>query len=152
MTTSATVVVPLTSAGGIALSPVYATHLAVSVEGWYSPVSSVSSSTPGVTSLVTPTHRLVRASIGAGATRTLSVPLPAGDAAVMMTIGATGPTGAAVVVWPTGQRMPSVASMILRDGTVRTSRVTPVGAGQAISVHNSGRATIQVVIDIAGWA
>jgi hypothetical protein len=146
-------VLPLTSSGAISMSPIYATHLAMSVEGWYAAVSSpASASTPGVTSLVTPTHRLVRTSIAANATRTLAVPLPAGDAAALMTIGAAGPAGTAVVAWPAGQRMPSVASMILRDGTVRTSRVTPLGAGHGISVHNGGRAAIQVVIDIAGWA
>ena len=151
-TTSATVVVPLTSTGAIDLSPIYATHLAVSVEGWFAASSGVTASTPGVTSLVTPTRRLARLSVPAGGTKALSVPLPAGDAAALVTIAASGPAGTAVVVWPTGQRMPPVASMILRDGTVRTSRVTPVGAGRGISVHNGGRAAIQVVIDIAGWA
>ena len=42
--------------------------------------------------------------------------------------------------------------MILRAGTVRTSRITPAGSGRAISVHNGGRGTIHVVIDVAGWA
>ena len=152
-TTSATVVVPLTSTGAIALSPIYATHLAVSLEGWFAPSSTpVSASTPGVTSLVTPSHRLVRLTLAGKATKTLPVPLPAGNSAAIVTVAASGPTGTSVVAWPTGQPMPSVASMILRDGTVRTSRVTPVGSGHAISVHNGGRAAIQVVIDIAGWA
>ena len=152
-TTSATAIVPLTSTGSINLSPIYATHLAVSVEGWFAPAAGTpSASTPGVTSLVTPTRRLVRMSLAAGVTKTLRLPLPGGDAAAVVTVAASGPAGTAVVLWPSGGRMPSVASMILRDGTVRTSRVTPVGAGNAISLHNAGRASVQVVVDIAGWA
>ena len=152
-TTSATAIVPLTSTGAVNVSPIFATHLAVSVEGWYAPVTgAASASTPGVTSLVTPTRRLVRMSLAQGATKTVKLPLPAGDAAALVNLVASGPAGTAVVVWPSGARMPSVASMILRDGTVRTSRVTPVGAGNAISLHNGGRASVQVVVDIAGWA
>ena len=152
-TSSATAVVPLTSTGAINVSPISATHVAVSVEGWFAPVAGTPSpTTQGVTSLVTPTRRLVRMSLASGATKTLKLPLPAGDAAALVSLAAAGPAGTGVVLWPSGGRAPSVASMILRDGTVRTSRVTPVGTGGAISVHNGGRASVQIVIDVAGWA
>jgi hypothetical protein len=149
-TTAATVVVPLTASGAIALSPIYATHLAVSLEGWFVP--SGSSPSGGVTSLVTPTHRLVRLSLPAKATKTVTLPLPAGDAAALVTVAGSGVSGTPVTVWPAGRRMPAIGSMTLRGGTVRTSVVTPAGSGRGVSVHNGGRATIQVVVDIAGWA
>jgi SpoIID/LytB domain protein len=149
--TAATVIVPLTASGAITLSPIYTTSLAVSIEGWFAPASG-SASAAGITSLVTPTHRLVRLSLAANATRTLTLPLPAGDAAALVTIAGSGAAGTMVTAWPAGTRRPSLGSMILRGGTVRTSAVTPAGAAAGVSIHNGGRATIQVVVDVAGWA
>ena len=149
-TTAATVIVPLTASGAITLSPIYATHLAVSLEGWFAPASSGSS--PGVTSLVTPTHRLVRLALGGKVSRTLTLPLPSGDAAALVTIAGSGAAGTPVTVWPAGTHMPTLGSMILRGGTVHTSGVTPAGSARGVSIHNGGRATIQIVVDVAGWA
>ena len=149
-TTSVTAVVPLSSSGALSISPLYATHLAVSLEGWFSPAPSPP--TTGVTSLVTPAKRLVRLSLAAGATRTVGVSHPAGIDSALLTLSALGPAGTFVSVWPAGQRSPSVASMSLRDGWVRTSRLSPLGAGGSLSIHNAGRSTIQIVVDISGWA
>jgi hypothetical protein len=148
-TTSATAIVPLSGSGAINISPAYATHVAVSVEGWFAPSSSA---TAGVTSLVTPPRRVLQVSLAANATRTVTLPRPAGTAAAIVTIGAAGPSGTFVSLWPSGGRAPSVATMSLRSGWVRTSRVTRFGTNGAVSIHNAGRSTIQIVVDVAGWA
>jgi SpoIID/LytB domain protein len=151
--TSATAIVPLTSAGAITISPIYAAHLVVSLEGWFaSPSAAVSSSTAGVTSLVTPTRRVLRISLAPNATKTVSLPRPAGIVTTLVTIGASGPAGTLVYVWAAGQRTPPVSTMSLRAGWVRTARVSPIGSNGGLSVHNSGRSTIQIVVDVAGWA
>jgi len=40
----------------------------------------------------------------------------------------------------------------LRTGWVRMSRVTPIASNGGLSVRNAGRSSIQIVIDVAGWA
>jgi len=34
----------------------------------------------------------------------------------------------------------------------RTSRLTPLGTNNSLSIHNAGRSTIQVLVDLSGWA
>jgi SpoIID/LytB domain protein len=148
--TSATAIIPLTSSGAINISPVYAAHVAVSLEGWFSPAPSAPAT--GVTSLVTPARRVARLSLAANATKTLTLPRPAGIVTALVTVAASGPTGTFVSVWGTGRRMPAVATVSLRQGWVRTARVSAIGSNGGLSIHNAGRSTIQVVVDVAGWA
>ena len=146
----ATAIVPLTSSGSIAVSPVYATHLVVTLEGWFAPASS-SPPTSGVTSLVTPTHRILSTTLAAGATRTVSAQLPAGAAAAMVTLAVTGSGGTPVAVSPAGRSAPG-ASVWVYGSWVRTSQVTALGSGGALAIHNAGRRSVRVIVDVAGWA
>jgi SpoIID/LytB domain protein len=150
LTTSATAVIPLTSSGAINISPIYTTHLAVSLEGWFT--AAPATPTTGVTSLVTPTRRVLRMSLGANTTKTVTLPRPRGIVTALVTVSASGSTGTFVSVWGAGQHLPSVATLALRPGWVRTARVTAIGTNGGVSVRNSGRAAIQIVVDIAGWA
>ena len=149
-TTSVTAVVPLSSSGALSISPLFATHLVVSLEGFLS--AAPSSPTTGVTSLVTPAKRLVRLSLAAGATKTVKLSRPAGMDSALLTISGSGPAGTYVSVWPAGQRTPPVATMSLGPGWLRTSRITPLGTNGSLSIHNAGRSTIQIVVDLSGWA
>jgi hypothetical protein len=150
LTTSATAVMPLTSSGAINISPIYTTHLAVSLEGWFTRASATPAA--GVTSLVTPARRVLRMSLGANATKTVTLPRPPGIVAALLTVSASGSTGTFVSLWGAGQRAPAVATLALRPGWVRTARVTAIGTNGALTVHNSGRAAIQIIVDVAGWA
>jgi len=148
--TSATAVVPLSSSGALSISPLFATHLVVTIEGWFIPAPSPP--TTGVTSLVTPAKRLVRLSLAAGATKTVALSKPSGMDSALITISASGQAGSYVSVWPAGQRTPPVATLSLGSGWVRTSRLTPLGTNNSLSIHNAGRATIQILVDLCGWA
>ena len=149
-TTSTTAIVPLSAGGAMSISPLYATHLVVSLQGWF--VAAPSTPTDGVTSLVTPAKRVVRLTLAAGATKNVALPHPSGTVSVLLTISALGPAGTFVSVWPAGQHVPSVASMALRDGWVRTSRLTPIGSNNSVSIRNAGRSSVQIVLDVSGWA
>ena len=151
--TTASFIVPLTSSGAIVISPLYTTHLVVNLEGWFAPAAgTVTTTTAGVTSLVTPTHRVLRVWLAPNATKTVALPRPAGIGSALVTVSGFGSSGTPVWVWAAGQRMPSVATMWLRTGWVRMSRVTPIASNGGLSVRNAGRSSIQIVIDVAGWA
>jgi SpoIID/LytB domain protein len=148
--TSATAVVPLTSSGSIVVSPVYATHLVVTLEGWFAPAPS-SGAVSGVTSLVTPPHRVLSVRLGAGATRTVSAQLPSGAAAAFVTVAAIGSGGSSVVVSSSGRTAP-VASLWVYGSWLRMSQVAPLGSDGGLAVRNAGRRSVRVIVDVAGWA
>jgi len=146
--TDTTAVVPLTSAGSIVVSPLYATHLVVTVLGWFT-----TSSTPatGVCSLITPAHRVFRTSVPAHATVTVALGLPANAAGAIVALTGTGGVGAPLTVYAAGSSVPSTASLHLAGSPATATVVTPLGAGK-VAVRNAAASAVQVVMDVVAWS
>lgn len=95
--------------------------------------------------------------VGPAATRTLTVAdrggvPPAGAAAVVLNIAATGPTaGGFLTVHPTGSALPNASNLNFAPGqTVAALVVAKVGAAGQVSIFNAFGST-HVIADVAGW-
>jgi SpoIID/LytB domain protein len=146
--TDAVAVVPLTSAGGLQVSPLYTTHLVVSLLGWYAPGST----TPPVTSLLTPTLRLAKLTVGKSGSVTVASRVPSGAVAVWVAVAGAGPLGAPVSVYPAGGGAPSTATLHLAGVTVSTTTLVRLGSGGRITIHNGSSAPVQVDVNVIAWS
>jgi stage II sporulation protein D len=148
--TDATAIVPLTSAGSLVVSPVYATNLIVVVLGWFTPATS--STAPGISSLLTPVHRAAMLTVPAKGSVDVASGLPSTAGSVVASLTGTGAVGVPLGVFASGQPLPAWASVNL-DGVPTTATVvTPVGTGGKLTVHNWGSSSVQVVLDVMAWA
>jgi hypothetical protein len=146
--TSATAVVPLTAAGGLAVSPTYATNVVVTLLGWY---ATSSQPTSGVTSLVTPTHRVMRVTLGPHKTTTVRLALPASAGAALLDVTGTGTPSGAVFVWATGQPLPRTALVHLAAAPATTSVAVVIGSGGRVALRNWTAKPAVLVVDAVGW-
>jgi hypothetical protein len=147
--TDTTVVVPLSPTGLVDLSPVYATHVVVSVVGWFAHSDPPST---GVTSLQTPPHRLLAVKVPARTSRKITLGAPPRAGGALVTLTATGPVGAPLTVWPTGGRQPAaVLHMIGTSVAVGATVPVPIGSGGQIAVRNSSGSPVSLWVDVSGW-
>ena len=146
--TDTTAVVPLTSAGGLAVSPVYATHLVVSLLGWFTTSSTPSS---GVVSLLTPATRVYKTTVPAHGTVTVALGVPVTAAAALVSVTGTGNVGAPLSVYAAGVSAPSTASLHLAGTAVASTVTTPLGSGK-ITIRNAAASSVRVAIDVLAWS
>lgn len=148
-TSDATAMVPLTGSGSLSMSPAATANVVVTLLGWFAPAASPPAS--GVTTVLTPTKRVLVATVPGRGTVTVAPTLPAGADAVLVNVIGIGPAGTPITVYALGGRGAHVGSLHLPGSPVSTTVLTPLGNDGAIAIHDGGRSSARVVIDVLAW-
>jgi hypothetical protein len=148
-TSDAIAVVPLTSSGTVSISPAATANVVLTLLGWVSPAGSPPTS--GVTTVLSPTKRVLVATVPGRGTVTVVPSLPAEAGAVLVNVIGTGPAGTPITAYALGGVGSHFGSLHLTGSPVSTTVFTALGTNGAIAIHNGGRWSARVVIDVLEW-